>query len=71
MVIAAPIVILRQFDPNPVPVGLVHAGQGRLPAKSRCFIDFAAPRLRKALEKLTKRNPPGLAKVGSTTNAYA
>lgn len=63
--------ILRQFDPNPVPVSLLHAGQGLLPVKSRCFLDFATPRLRKVLEKLTKKNPPGLAKADSDAGAYA
>jgi DNA-binding transcriptional LysR family regulator len=41
--------VLRKFEPDPLPVSLVHAGQGRLPLKLRTFIDFAAPRLRKAL----------------------
>lgn len=63
--------ILRQFDPDPVPVSLVYAGQGPLPVKSRCFVDFAVPRIRTLLEKLTKRNPPGLAKAGSNAAAYA
>lgn len=63
--------ILRQFDPDPVPVSLVYAGQGHLPVKSRCFVDFAVPRMRAVLEKLTKRNPPGLAKAGSNAEAYA
>ena len=54
--------LLRQFDPNPVPVSLVHTGQGPLPAKTRRFVDFAVPRLRKTLEKLTRKNPPGLVK---------
>ena len=62
--------ILRQFDPNPVPVSLVHTGQGELPAKARRFVDFAVPRLRKTLAKLTRKNPPGLAKDASAA-AYA
>lgn len=41
-------VVLRKFEPEPLPVSLVHAGQGRLPLKLRAFIDFATPRLRKA-----------------------
>lgn len=63
--------VLREFDPDPVPVSLVHAGQGQLPAKTRRFIDFAVPRLRSVLEKLTKRNPPALAKAGTNAGAYA
>jgi len=42
-------VVLRKFEPEPLPVSLLHTGQGRLPLKLRAFIDFAAPRLRKAL----------------------
>jgi DNA-binding transcriptional LysR family regulator len=41
--------VLRQFEPAPMPVSLVHAGQGRLPLKLRAFIDFAAPRLKARL----------------------
>jgi DNA-binding transcriptional LysR family regulator len=41
--------VLRRFEPAPMPVSLVHAGQGRLPLKLRAFIDFAAPRLKQRL----------------------
>lgn len=41
--------ILREFERPPVPVSLIHAGQGLLPLKMRSFLEFAAPRLRKAL----------------------
>jgi DNA-binding transcriptional LysR family regulator len=42
-------VVLEDFEPEPVPVHLMHAAQGRLPLKMRRFLDFAAPRLRKSL----------------------
>jgi DNA-binding transcriptional LysR family regulator len=42
-------IILRDYEPAPVPVSLVYAGPKRLPLKLRAFIDFAAPRLRKRL----------------------
>jgi DNA-binding transcriptional LysR family regulator len=42
-------VVLAAFEPEPAPVHLVHAAQGTLPLKMRAFLDFAAPRLRKAL----------------------
>jgi DNA-binding transcriptional LysR family regulator len=42
-------VILRKFEPAPLPVNLVHGGQGVLPLKMRRFLDYAAPRLREAL----------------------
>lgn len=43
------VVVLRDFEPDPMPVNLVHAGQGLLPLKMRRFLEFAAPRLRKVL----------------------
>lgn len=43
------VTILRDFEPPPWPVHLIHAGQGPLPQKLRAFVDFAAPRLRAAL----------------------
>ncbi|MBZ9726572.1 LysR family transcriptional regulator [Mesorhizobium sp. CO1-1-11] len=45
--------VLRDFEPEPWPVNLVHAGQGRLPVKLRAFLDFAAPRLRERLAQAT------------------
>jgi hypothetical protein len=41
--------ILQPFEQPAVPVSLIHAGQGLLPLKMRSFLEFAAPRLRKAL----------------------
>jgi DNA-binding transcriptional LysR family regulator len=41
--------ILQPFERPAVPVSLIHAGQGLLPLKMRSFVEFAAPRLRKAL----------------------
>jgi DNA-binding transcriptional LysR family regulator len=38
--------ILRPFEPEPLPVHLVYGGQSLLPLKLRAFLDFAAPRLR-------------------------
>jgi DNA-binding transcriptional LysR family regulator len=38
--------ILRSFEPEPLPVHLVYGGQSLLPLKLRAFLDFAAPRLR-------------------------
>ena len=40
---------LREFEPPPLPVSLVHAGQGRLALKLRAILDFAAPRLKARL----------------------
>ncbi len=41
--------ILEDYEPDPIPVHLVHAGQALLPLKLRRFMEFAAPRLRKSL----------------------
>lgn len=38
--------VLGQFEPDTIPVHLVHTGQPILPLKLRAFWDFAAPRLR-------------------------
>ena len=42
-------VVLEDFEPEPMPVHLMHAAQGRLPLKMRLFLDFATPLLRKSL----------------------
>ena len=44
-------IILRDFEPEPLPVHLVHAGQPLLPLKLRAFRDFAAPRLKTSLQQ--------------------
>jgi DNA-binding transcriptional LysR family regulator len=44
--------LLRKFEPEPVPVNLVYDGQQRVTSKLRAFLDFAAPRLREALSAL-------------------
>jgi DNA-binding transcriptional LysR family regulator len=43
------IMVLQEFEPAPWPVSLVHAGHGRVAAKLRAFLDFAAPRLKARL----------------------
>jgi DNA-binding transcriptional LysR family regulator len=48
-------IVLADFEPEPVPVHLVHAAQGMLPLKMRSFLDFAAPRLRRSLEAVHVR----------------
>lgn len=44
------VMVLKKFEPEAVPVSLMHAGQRQLPLKLRAFLDFAAPRLRAALD---------------------
>ena len=40
------VLVLEDFEPEPMPVSLVYAAQGLLPLKLRAFIDFAVPRLK-------------------------
>ena len=42
--------VLRDHEPAALPVSLVYGGQGRLPMKSRAFVDFAVGRLRERLD---------------------
>jgi hypothetical protein len=50
---------LDGYAPPPVPVSLVHPGQGPLPSKLRAFLDVATPRLRAVLQDLSARTLPG------------
>ncbi len=43
--------LLRTFEPPPLPVSFLYSGQGRLPLKLRAVLDFAAPRLRARLKR--------------------
>jgi len=42
-------VVLKKFEPPPLPVSLVYVHESRITAKLRAFVDFAAPRLRTSL----------------------
>ena len=46
--------VLADFAPAPQPVSLLHAGQSRMPLKLRAFLDFATPRLRTVLARLSE-----------------
>lgn len=55
--------VLFEHEPPAVPVSLIYPGQGRLPMKTRAFIDFAVGRLRDRLQALDAedaraRRPP-------------
>ncbi|MEP7101365.1 MAG: LysR family transcriptional regulator [Burkholderiales bacterium] len=39
-------IVLAEFEPQPIPVHLVHVAGRKAPAKLRAFVDFAAERLR-------------------------
>lgn len=45
-------ILLQEHEPESVPVSLVYADQGLLALKLRTFLDFAAPRLRRALSQM-------------------
>jgi DNA-binding transcriptional LysR family regulator len=45
-------IVLETYEAEPAPVHLIHATRGQMPLKMRRFLDFAAPRLRKALVEL-------------------
>jgi DNA-binding transcriptional LysR family regulator len=42
-------IVLRKFEPAPLPVSLLYVRESRITAKLRAFIDYAAPRLRARL----------------------
>jgi DNA-binding transcriptional LysR family regulator len=48
-------IVLEDFEPDPLPVSLIHPGQALLPLKTRSFLEFSAPRLR---ERLARTAPP-------------
>lgn len=54
--------VLADEEPPAVPASMVYAGQGRLPMKTRAFIDFAAPRIR---ARLQPRDAPAAAGDGA------
>jgi DNA-binding transcriptional LysR family regulator len=53
--------VLREFERDPIPVSLIHAGHGLLPLKMRSFLEFAVPRLRRSLTGVRSRPGPELA----------
>ena len=46
------VVVLRKFEPAPLPVSLVYVRERRLSGKLRAFLDFATPRLRASIERV-------------------
>ena len=47
-------VILREFEPEPLPIHLLHPERQSLPFKTRAFLDFAAGRIRSRLKRLAE-----------------
>jgi DNA-binding transcriptional LysR family regulator len=54
-------IVLEQYEREPIPVSILHAGPGMLPLKVRAFRDFAVPRLRAVVDS-AKLNPPSRAR---------
>jgi DNA-binding transcriptional LysR family regulator len=48
-------IVLADFEPPPLPVHLIHPAQSHTPLKLRRFLEFAAPRLKKALADIERR----------------
>jgi DNA-binding transcriptional LysR family regulator len=46
-------IVLEDYERDPLPINLVHVGQGAVPRKIRAFLDFAAPFLRERLAEVT------------------
>ena len=46
------VMVLANFQPEPIPVHLVHAAAAMVPLKLRAFKDFAAPRLKQRIRGL-------------------
>jgi DNA-binding transcriptional LysR family regulator len=44
-------IVLVKYEPEPLPIHVLHVGQGLLPLKTRAFIDFSAPRIRDSAAK--------------------
>jgi DNA-binding transcriptional LysR family regulator len=53
--------VLRDYEPEPIPVSVVRAGEKLQPLKTRTFIDFVVPRLRRALTGDKDRLRTGMA----------
>jgi len=45
-------IVLTEFEPEAIPVSLLHASRGQMPLKMRRFMDFAVPKLRDDLTSM-------------------
>lgn len=48
--------VLTEFQAAPMPVSIVYTGRGKMPLKTRSFLDYAAPRLKREIGRLIE--PP-------------
>ena len=44
-------IVLADYESEPLPINLVHVGQGLMPLKTRVLLDFLAPRIRERAAK--------------------
>jgi DNA-binding transcriptional LysR family regulator len=49
-------IVLANYEPEPLPINLVHLGQGLMPLKTRAFLDFLASRIRRRATKANLLN---------------
>jgi hypothetical protein len=63
--------VLTDFEPDPMPVHLIHAEQGLVPRKLRSFIEFAAPRLRRILAEEQRKLEHGELRPSSRASKAA
>lgn len=47
-------IVLEDYEMAPAPVHLIHASRGRMPLKMRRFLDFATPRLKETLRRISE-----------------
>jgi len=47
-------VVLADYEAAPLPVSIVYTGRGKMPLKTRSFLDFAAPRLKREIDQLDR-----------------
>ncbi len=64
-------IVLTDYEPDSMPVHLIHSGQGLVPHKLRSFLDFAAPRLRKVLAEDQKKLERGVLRPTSRARKSA
>lgn len=47
-------VVLAEYEAAPLPASIVYTGRGKMPLKTRSFLDFAAPRLKREVDQLDR-----------------
>lgn len=63
--------VLAHEEPPPMAASLIYPGRGRLPMKTRAFIDFAGPRIRERLQALDAAAPTRAAETAASAKPRA